>query len=115
MSDFEFGPTIAKTKPALVVYIRPTSVQNWNQLGQKLSAIFANQQWKIESVPRGLSMTPGKLFSRNPDFGAPDMGLSIGGEGKTGSDTLGGFVSLKRRGETVTGMTTIHRVVDLPP
>ena len=79
MSDFEFGPTIAKTKPALVVFIRSTSVQNWNQLGQKLSAIFANRQWKTESVPWGLSMTPNKLFSKNSGFGAPDMVSIIGG------------------------------------
>lgn len=81
--NFEFGPTIAKTKPALVVFIRPTSVQNWNQLGQKLSAIFANRQWKTESVPWGLSMAPGKLFSRNSGFGAPDMGSIIGGRQDT--------------------------------
>lgn len=111
ISVFGFGPTVAEAEPALVVFIRPFSVQNWNQLGKKLSGIFANQQWKTEFVPGGVSITPGISFARHPGFGAPDMGSSIGEKGKPGGGTLGGFVSLKRKDETMTGLITNHQVV----
>lgn len=56
-------------------------------------------------------MAPGRFFSRNPGFGATDMGSIIGKEGMTGSYTFGEFISLKGRGERGTLVTTIHHVV----
>lgn len=82
MSVFDFGPTAVKAEPVLVVFVGPFSVQNWNQLGRKLSGIFGNQQWKTEFVPGGVSIIPGISFSRHPGFLAPDMGSSIGEKGK---------------------------------
>ncbi|MCJ1346602.1 hypothetical protein MMC31_004820 [Peltigera leucophlebia] len=111
MSVFGFGPTAAEAEPALVVFIRPFSVQNWNQLGKKLSGIFANQEWKTEFVPGGVSINPGISFARHSGFGAPDMGSSIGEKGQPGGGTLGGVVSLKRKEQTMIGLITNHHVV----
>lgn len=44
MSVFGSGPTF-------MVFVRPFSVQNWNQLGKELSGIFASQEWKTNFVP----------------------------------------------------------------
>lgn len=64
-----------------------------------------------EFVPGGVSISPGMSFSRHPGFGALDMGSSIGEKGKPGGGTLGGFVILKRKDETMTSLMTNHHVI----
>lgn len=59
-------------------------------------------------------MTQANYFREIPGFRATDIGPSNGKEGKTGSDYFGDFISLKRRGERVTVVTTITTSFDLP-
>lgn len=59
-------------------------------------------------------MTQANYFREIPGFGATDIGSSNGKEGKTGSDYIGDFISLKRRRERVTVVTTITTSFDLP-
>lgn len=42
MSVFGFGSSKAKSRPALVVSVRPHAIQNWNRLARKFGATFDN-------------------------------------------------------------------------
>lgn len=77
MAVFGFGPTKGKSKPPLVVFVRPHAIQNWNRLAHRLGAIFANVQYEIEFDFGGASTTPAMSFANHPSFGAPGMGSSI--------------------------------------
>lgn len=52
MPVFEFGPTATEAEPALVVIIRPFSVQIWNQLGKKLLQINNGRQNSFLELPQ---------------------------------------------------------------
>lgn len=42
MPVFGFGSSKAKSRPALVVSVRPHAIQNWNRLARKFGATFDN-------------------------------------------------------------------------
>lgn len=110
VSLFAFGMERNAAKPALVIFVNPGVVQDWNLLDHKLRLILKNPEILIEFLPGNVEDTPGQTSSDSlPRF--PEMGSNIGATGKSGSGTIGGHIILERGGTSYKGVLTNHHVV----
>lgn len=48
ISVFGFGSSKAKSRPALVVFVRSHAIQNWNRVAHRFGAIIDNPYYEIE-------------------------------------------------------------------